>query len=110
MLYGEIIAVCSEMHAEHINTLCGQKAELLNVKHDIYIDCRRETVTSSVLQPFAARRVLPSVRVSTASILRSHHLALRCDPITATASALPGFRRVAGLEAVLICSERAGWM
>jgi hypothetical protein len=32
MLYGEIIAVCSEIHTKHINTLCGQNVELLNVK------------------------------------------------------------------------------
>jgi hypothetical protein len=30
MLYREIIAVCSQIHAQHINTLCGQKAEFLN--------------------------------------------------------------------------------
>jgi len=32
MLYREIIAVCSEIHTEHINTLYGLNAELLNVK------------------------------------------------------------------------------
>ena len=32
MLYREIMAVCSEIHTKDINTLCGQKAELLNVK------------------------------------------------------------------------------
>jgi len=32
MLYREIIAVCSEIHTELINTLCGQNVELLNVK------------------------------------------------------------------------------
>jgi len=32
MLYREIIAVCSEIHTKHINTLCGQNVELLNVK------------------------------------------------------------------------------
>jgi len=32
MLYREIIVVCSEIHTKHINTLCGQNAELLNVK------------------------------------------------------------------------------
>jgi hypothetical protein len=32
MLYSEIIAVCSEIHTKHINTLCGQYVELLNVK------------------------------------------------------------------------------
>jgi hypothetical protein len=32
MLYTEIIAVCLEIHTKHINTLCGQDVELLNVK------------------------------------------------------------------------------
>jgi len=32
MLYTEIIAVCSEIHTRHINTVCGQNVELLNVK------------------------------------------------------------------------------
>jgi hypothetical protein len=32
MLYKEEIAVCSEIHTKHINTLCGQNVELLNVK------------------------------------------------------------------------------
>ena len=32
MLYREIIAVCSEIHKKHINTLCGQNVELLNAK------------------------------------------------------------------------------
>jgi len=33
MLYMEIIAVCSQIRIKHINTLCGQNVELLNVKH-----------------------------------------------------------------------------
>ena len=32
MLYREIIAVCSEIHKQHINKLCGQNTEFLNVK------------------------------------------------------------------------------
>jgi hypothetical protein len=32
MLYSEIIAVCSHIHTEHINTLYEQNVELLNVK------------------------------------------------------------------------------
>ena len=32
MLYREIIATCSQIHTKHINKLCGQNAELLNVK------------------------------------------------------------------------------
>ena len=31
MVYSEIIAVCSQIHRKHINTLCGQNVELLNV-------------------------------------------------------------------------------
>ena len=31
MLYREIIAVCSQIHTKHINTLCGQNVEFLNV-------------------------------------------------------------------------------
>ena len=37
MLYREIIAVCSEIHTEHINTVCGQNVELLNVKLAVHI-------------------------------------------------------------------------
>jgi hypothetical protein len=32
MLYRKVIAVCSQIHTKHINTLCGQNVELLNVK------------------------------------------------------------------------------
>ena len=32
MLYREIIAVCSQIHIKHLNTVCGQNVELLNVK------------------------------------------------------------------------------
>ena len=37
MLYREIIAVCSEMHTKHINTLLGKNEELLKVKLAVYI-------------------------------------------------------------------------
>ena len=37
MLYREIIAVCSEIHTKHINILCGQNVELLNVKLAVHI-------------------------------------------------------------------------
>jgi hypothetical protein len=32
MLYREIIAICSEIHTKHINTLCGQNVEFVDVK------------------------------------------------------------------------------
>jgi len=34
MLYREIIAVCSEIHRKHINTLCGQNVVFVNDKRD----------------------------------------------------------------------------
>jgi len=36
MLYREIIAVCSQTHTKHVNTVCGQNVELLNVKLPVY--------------------------------------------------------------------------
>jgi hypothetical protein len=37
MLYMEIIAVCFQINAKHINTLCGQNVELANVKLVVHI-------------------------------------------------------------------------
>ena len=37
MLCREIIAVCSQIHTKHINTLCGQNVELLNVILAVHI-------------------------------------------------------------------------
>ena len=37
MLYGEIITVCSQIHTKHINTLCGQNVEFVNVKLVVHI-------------------------------------------------------------------------
>ena len=37
MLYREIIAVCSEIRTKHVNIMCGQNVELLNVKLAVYI-------------------------------------------------------------------------
>ena len=37
MLYREIIAVCSQIHTKHKNTLCGQNVELLNVKLVVHV-------------------------------------------------------------------------
>jgi len=31
-MYREIIIECSQIHTKHINTLCGQNVELLDVK------------------------------------------------------------------------------
>ena len=37
MLYREIIAVCSQIHTKHINTLCGQNVSFLNVNLAVHI-------------------------------------------------------------------------
>jgi hypothetical protein len=37
MLYSEIIAGCSQIHTQHINTLCGQNVEFVNVKPEVHI-------------------------------------------------------------------------
>jgi len=37
MLYREIIAVSSQIHTKHINTMNGQNVQLLNVKLVVHI-------------------------------------------------------------------------
>jgi hypothetical protein len=32
MLYREVMAICSQIHTTHINTLCGLNVEFVNVK------------------------------------------------------------------------------
>ena len=40
MLYREIIAVCSQIRTKHVNTLCGQIVEFVNVKLVVHIVTR----------------------------------------------------------------------
>jgi len=37
MLFREIMAVCSQIHTKHINKVCVQNVELLNVKLAVHI-------------------------------------------------------------------------
>jgi len=37
MLYREIIAICSQIHTRHTNTLCAQNVPMLNVKLAVHI-------------------------------------------------------------------------
>ena len=50
MLCREIIAVCSEIHTKHVNTLCGQNLELLNVKLAVHIVTTGLLTVKSLLQ------------------------------------------------------------
>jgi len=57
MLYREIIAVCSQIHTKCINTLCGQKVELLNVKLAVHIGTTglqgvKSVIKTSQLMPY----------------------------------------------------------
>jgi hypothetical protein len=52
MLYREIIAVCSEIHTKHINTLCGQNVEFLGA----FAKLRKATISFVI-------SVRPSVRM-----------------------------------------------
>ena len=40
MLYSDIIAVCSQIHTKHKNTLSGQNVEVLNVELLVHIVTR----------------------------------------------------------------------
>jgi len=52
MLYRETIAVCSQIHTKHINTLCGQNVELLDVKLAVYKDPVRTVHFVSVIKTY----------------------------------------------------------
>jgi hypothetical protein len=57
MLHTNIIAVCSEIHTEHINSLCGQKAEFLKGKRGCRSQWSRAVRYSSAAACFLALRV-----------------------------------------------------
>jgi len=43
MLYREIIAVCSQIHTKHINTLCGQNVEFCPLVYPVTTGAQRLT-------------------------------------------------------------------
>ena len=51
MLYREIIAVCSQIHTQHINTLCGQNMEFYifspyRAVHTLRLSYKNQTVNA----------------------------------------------------------------
>ena len=58
MLYREIIAVCSEIHTKHTNTVCGQNVQFLGV----FAKFRKKATIISVM----------SVRLSLYPSTRNH--------------------------------------
>ena len=69
MLYREIVAVCSEIHTKHINTLCGLNVELLNVKLAVHIVTTglNEFVRRFVLlrEVYSLQKPLPTSHIAT---------------------------------------------
>jgi hypothetical protein len=65
MLYREIIAVCSQIHTKHINTLYGQNVELLNVKLAVPLGCKGIFLKAGMagVERFLVCRVQQSVRM-----------------------------------------------
>ena len=49
MLYKEIIAVCSQVHTKHINTVCRQNVELLSVPPAVHIVAYTDSTNSKPL-------------------------------------------------------------
>jgi len=69
MLYKEIIAVCSQIHTKHINTLCGQNVELLNGQPHVVACFSKAAMPQSLTSPrdqTPARNVPNPVRPFTA--------------------------------------------
>jgi len=58
MLYREIIAVCSQIHTKHINTLCGQNAQFCCVC--IYV-CNNKTRQRTRTYNVTSRRVRATI-------------------------------------------------
>jgi len=62
MLYREISAVCSQFHTKLINILCGQNAELLNVKlvvHTVTVDFEGLIYITRKFSSYRAVNTLP---------------------------------------------------
>ena len=81
MLYREIIAVCSQIHTKHINTLCGQNVELLNVKpggtHSDHWAVKFEL-------PHSVNSLLPTSRPIHATVVMTHSGTQTVIPLNAS--------------------------
>jgi hypothetical protein len=78
MLYGEIIAVCSEIYTKHINTVCGQNVESLVLNHvALYIPASSPHLYSN--PTYSIRRLPPTF--SSHAVFRGtqRHLVLQLD-------------------------------
>jgi len=70
MLYSEVIAVCFQIHTKHINTLCGQNVQLLNVKLVVHIVVT--TATGIILYRIPHYDTL-TYHLTTCAVTQNHH-------------------------------------
>ena len=76
MLYREIIAVWSGIHTKHINTLCGQNVELLNVKLAVHIVTTGLLWVKSVLK--SSQLMLYTEIIAVCSQIHTKHINTLC--------------------------------
>ena len=72
MLYREIIAVCSQTHTKHINTLCGQNVELyINIQS---VPRSKQSISVIKTSQFMLYREI----IAVCSGLHAEHISTRC--------------------------------
>ena len=72
MLYREIIAVCSQIHTEHIITLCGQNVELYRKTQSV--PCSKHSV--SVIK--TGQLILYREIIAVCSEIHTEHINILC--------------------------------
>ena len=76
MLYREIVAVCSEIHTKHINTLYGQNMELLSVNLVVHTGFR-----GLIRRLYVKYLVIPALSISVPKLFylpfHSYHAPVR---------------------------------
>ena len=87
MLYREIMAVCSEIHTKHINTVCGQNVELLNVKLAVHIVTTGLQRVKSLLQN---QSMLCREIIAICSQIHTKHINTLCGQNTELLNVKPG--------------------
>ena len=84
MLYREIIAVCSQIHTEHINTLCGQNVELYIKTQSI----PRSKHSVSVIK--TSQSMLYGEIIAVCSEIHTKHINTLCGQIVELLNMKPG--------------------
>jgi hypothetical protein len=76
MLYREKIAVCSQIHTKHINTLCGQNVELLNFKLVVHTATTGLQRVKSIIK--TRQLMLYREKIAVCSQIHTKHITTLC--------------------------------